>query len=72
MGIFSFVKAGKKTFEIVKPKISKRLTEKRKDVDQIFNVRKKTGTPPSTDIGKTVNKVSAINKRIDKILEKKK
>ena len=54
MGIFSFVKAGKKTFEIVKPKIAKRLTEKRKDTDQIFDIRKKAGTPPSTDIGKTV------------------
>jgi hypothetical protein len=28
MGIFSFVKAGKKTFEIVKPKIAKNLTKR--------------------------------------------
>ena len=71
MGIFSFVKAGKKTFEIVKPKIAKRLTEKRKDTDQIFDIRKKSGLPPSRDAAKTVKKVSAINERIDKILEKK-
>ena len=45
--------------------------QKRKDTYKIFDIRKKAGTPPSTDIGKTVNKVSAINKRIDKILEKK-
>ena len=71
MGIFSFVKAGKKTFEILKPKIAKRLTEKRKDTDQIFDIRKKSGLPPSRDAAKTVKKVSAINERIDKILEKK-
>jgi hypothetical protein len=71
MSIFSFVKAGKKTFEIVKPKIAKRLTEKRKDTDQIFDIRKKSGLPPSRDAAKTVKKVSAINERIDKILEKK-
>ena len=71
MGIFSFVKAGKKTFEIVKPKIAKRLTEKRKDTDQIFDIRKKSGLPPSRDAAKTVKKVSAINEKIDKILEKK-
>ena len=71
MGIFSFVKAGKKTFEILKPKIAKRLTEKRKDTDQIFDIRKKSGLPPSRDAAKTVKKVSAINQRIDKILEKK-
>ena len=59
------------TTTIVGVKPAKRLTEKRKDTDKIFDVRKKAGTPPSTDIGKTVNKVSAINKRIDKILEKK-
>ena len=71
MGIFSFVKAGKKAFEIVQPKIAKRLTEKRKDTDQIFDIRKKSGLPPSRDAAKTVKKVSAINERIDKILEKK-
>ena len=60
-----------KTFEIVKPKIAKRLTEKRKDTDQIFDIRKKSGLPPSRDAAKTVKKVSAINERIDKILEKK-
>ena len=59
------------TTTIVGVKPAKRLTEKRKDTDKIFDIRKKAGTPPSTDIGKTVNKVSAINKRIDKILEKK-
>ena len=36
MGIFSFVKAGKKTFEIVKPKIAKNLTELRKIKDEGF------------------------------------
>ena len=71
MGIFSFVKAGKKAFEIVQPKIAKRLTEKRKDTDQIFDIRKKSGLPPSRDAAKTVKKVSAINEKIDKILEKK-
>ena len=63
--------AGKKAFEIVKPKIAKRLTEKRKDTDQIFDIRKKSGLPPSRDAAKTVKKVSAINEKIDKILEKK-
>ena len=71
MGIFSFVKAGKKAFEIVQPKIAKRLTEKRKDTDQIFNIRKKSGLPPSKSTAKTVKAVSAINERIDKLLEKK-
>ena len=80
-----YVGFGKKLFDLAKSigdksnvtttidgvKHAKRLTEKRKDTDQIFDIRKKAGTPPSTDIGKTVNKVSAINKRIDKILEKK-
>jgi len=36
MGIFSFVKAGKKTFEIVKPKIAKNLTKLRKIKDEGF------------------------------------
>ena len=36
MGIFSFVKAGKKTFEIVKPKIAKNLTKLRKIKDKGF------------------------------------
>jgi len=36
MGIFSFVKAGKRTFEIVKPKIAKNLTELRKIKDEGF------------------------------------
>ena len=71
MGIFSFVKAGKKAFEIVQPKIAKRLTEKRKDTDQIFDIRKKSGLPPSRDTAKTIKKVSAINERIEKLLEKK-
>ena len=35
MGIFSFVKAGKKTFEIVKPKIAKNLTTKRNIQDKV-------------------------------------
>ena len=36
MGIFSFVKAGKKTFDIVKPKIAKNLAERRKTQDEVF------------------------------------
>ena len=36
MGIFSFVKAGKKTFDIVKPKIPKNLAERRKTQDEVF------------------------------------
>ena len=36
MGIFSFVKAGKKTFDTVKPKIAKNLAERRKTQDEVF------------------------------------
>ena len=36
MGVFSFVKAGKKAFEIVKPKIAKNLTKLRKVKDEGF------------------------------------
>ena len=36
MSIFSFVKAGKKTFDIVKPKIAKNLAERRKTQDEVF------------------------------------
>ena len=72
MGIFSFVKPGKKVFEIVKPKIAKRLTERRKDTDEIFGIRKKSGLPPSRDAAKTVKKVSSINDNIDAINKRRK
>ena len=63
---------GKKVFEIVKPKIAKRLTERRKDTDEIFGIRKKSGLPPSRDAAKTVKKVSSINDNIDAINKKRK
>jgi len=37
MGVFSFVKAGKKVFEIVKPKIAKNLTTKRNIQDKVVS-----------------------------------
>jgi hypothetical protein len=66
MGIFSFVKAGKKTFNIVKPKIAKRLTERRKETDAIFNIRKKAGAKPNTGIAKAIKKVTKIQDKFDK------
>ena len=69
MGVFSFVKAGKKVFDTiksVKPAVGS-LTKRRKDVDEIFNTRTRHGTSPNKRIGETVKKVSAINDRLDKL-----
>ena len=48
MGIFSFVKAGKKTFEIVKPKIAKNLKQKFDAKQKMFKAVDKAGPNLST------------------------
>ena len=66
-------KKGKKspTIKSVKPAVGS-LTRRRKDTDEIFGIRKKSGLPPSRDAAKTVKKVSSINDRIDAIDKKRK
>ena len=77
MGIFSFVKPGKKVFEIVKPKIAKRLTDKRKVQDDIIKTRDKTfsdyqikDAAQKTELRAKANQPK-INKKIADIYDKK-
>ena len=66
-------KKGKKspTIKSVKPAVGS-LTRRRKDTDEIFGIRKKSGLPPSRDAAKTVKKVSSINDNIDAINKRRK
>ena len=63
MGIFNFVKAGGKKFEIVKPKIAKNLTTKRNIQDKVVKAvdegTKKglAGAKPSQDIKQSASKM---------------
>ena len=83
MGIFSFVKAGKKTFEIVKPKIAKNLTTKRNIQDKVVAAVdkgvKKVNVPPSLRGTQSASKMKIEKSKelkdysytADKITEKK-
>ena len=73
MGSSAIGKKGKKspTIKSVKPAVGS-LTRRRKDTDEIFGIRKKSGLPPSRDAAKTVKKVSSINDNIDAINKKRK
>ena len=61
MGVFSFVKPGKKVFEIVKPKIAKNLTTKRNIQDAVVKAvdegTKKglEGAPPSQSLKQSMS-----------------
>ena len=55
-----------KFFSYVVPKIAKRLTERRKETDEIFNIRKKAGVKPNTGTAKTIKKVTKIQDKFDR------
>ena len=68
MGVFSFVKAGKKVFEIVKPKIAKNLKEKFDAKQKLFKGVDDKGSGLTTvEKGKFKKEGS---QKIDKVFEK--
>jgi len=68
MGVFSFVKAGKKVFEIVKPKIAKNLKEKFDAKQKLFKGVDEKGSGLTTvEKGKFKKEGS---QKIDKVFEK--
>ena len=74
MGVFSFVKAGKKVFEIVKPKIAKNLAKKRKIQDEKTQNTSEIleGLSPEGKISvRTNNPLSKFNKKIADIYDEK-
>ena len=68
MVIFSFVKAGKKTFEIVKPKIAKNLKQKFDAKQKMFKAVDKAGPNLSTVHKGTFKKDGS--KDVDRIFKK--
>jgi hypothetical protein len=68
MGIFSFVKAGKKTFEIVKPKIAKNLKQKFDAKQKMFKAIDKAGPNLSTVQKGKIKKDGS--KDVDRIFKK--
>ena len=69
MGVFSFVKAGKKAFEIVKPKIAKNLKKRFDTKQDIFkSVDEKAGLNVSNQ-KKSEIKLDA-SKKVSKIYDK--
>jgi len=67
MGLFSFVKPGKKVFEIVKPKIAKNLTTKRNIQDKVVKAVdegvKKADVPQSVKDSQKTKQSSSKTKR---------
>ena len=74
MGVFSFVKPGKKVFEIVKPKIAKNITKKRNILDDMIKSRDKqlSGVRDEAKVEiKSKNPLSKFTKKIEKIVDSK-
>ncbi len=52
--------------------IAKRLTERRKNTEDLFKIRQKVGGKPSKGISEGVKKTSALNDKYDKAIKAKK
>ena len=52
--------------------IAKRLTERRKNTEDLFKIREKSGLKPSKSISEGVKKTSALNDKFDKTVKARK
>ena len=54
---------------ITRVPIAKRLTERRKNTEDLFKIREKSGAKPSKSISEGVKKTSALNDKFDKTVK---
>ena len=57
---------------ITRVPIAKRLTERRKNTEDLFKIREKSGAKPSKSISEGVKKTSALNDKYDKAVKARK
>ena len=70
--LFKDASGGLKYPVIKSVKPAKRLTERRKNTEDLFKIREKSGLKPSKKISEGVKKTSALNDKYDKAIKAKK